>query len=130
MSRAPGALRFLIFEEPTVGVVDTAMQAQFGRTRLQFRQREFRQQCDRVMIQFAPARRIQVEEQVYGIVIPTPPQIPSQSPEPLLGRSNETVERPCFADHRRDLGSRFGEHANLIGRKDAGFDCLYDQDTL
>ncbi len=82
------------------------------------------------MIQLAPAHRIQVAKQADGIVIPAPPQVARQRPQPLLRGRDEAIERAGFADHRRDLRGGLRQHANLFRVKDARLDGLHHQDAL
>ena len=130
MPPAPGTLPLLIFEQATVSIVDAAMQHQFTGARLQFRQREFAQQRNWIVIQLIPSHRIQIKEQSNGIVIPAPPQIARQRPQPLLRRNDESVERSGFANDRSHLPGSFGQHTNFIFRKNSGFDRLHNQNTL
>ena len=83
-----------------------------------------------IVIQLPPAHRIQVAEQAGGIVVPAPPEIARQRPQPFLRRSDETVERAGLADHRRDLRRRLRQHADFVFSKDARLDCLHDQHAL
>ena len=45
------------------------------------------------MIELTPTQRIEIAEQAGGIVIPAPPQVASQRPEPLLSGRDESIER-------------------------------------
>ena len=47
-------------------------------------------------------------------MVPAPPQVASQRPKAFLRGSDEAIQRPRFAHHRRDLGRRLGQHVNLI----------------
>jgi len=78
--RAPGAIGAQILLLAAIGVIDAAVQDQFARALLQFRQGEFGQQSDRVVIQLPKTYRVQVAEQAGRIVIPAPPKITCQRP--------------------------------------------------
>ncbi len=77
-----------------------------------------------------PAHRIQVAEQADGIVIPDPPQVTRQRPQPFLHRRDESIQSPGFADDRRNLGRRLRQHPDFVGVKDASLDGLNHQDAL
>src|SRR5438477_218158 len=47
-------------------------------------------------------------------MIPAPPEITSQRPEPLLRRSDEAIERAGFTHHRGHLGRGLSQHAHLV----------------
>ncbi len=106
------------------------MQHQLRGAGFQFGQRKLSQQRHRIVVQFIPARRIQIEKQAGRIVVPTPPQIARQGPQPLLQRSNETIKRSGFAHNWSDLGGRFRQHSNLVFAENAGLDRLHDQNAL
>ena len=93
-----------IFPLAAIGVVDAAVQHQFAGAALHLRQRNLRQQSDGIVIELPPAHRIEVAEQAAGVVVPAPPQIARQRPEPLLGGRDEAIQSASFADHRRHLG--------------------------
>ena len=80
VARAPGALGILVLAQAAIGVVDAAVEDEFGGARFQFGERVLVQQRDRTMIELAPAQRIEVAEQARGIVVPAPPQIAGQRP--------------------------------------------------
>ena len=63
-------------------------------------------------------------------MVPTPPQIAGQSPEPLLGRSNETAQGAGLAHDRSDLGGSLRQHLDLIFPKSLGFDPLHNENAL
>ena len=73
-----------------------------------------RQQRDRIVIQLAPAHRIEIAKQAAGVVVPAPPQVARQRPQPFLRGSDKAVQRARLADHRRDLGRGLYQHANFI----------------
>ena len=85
--RAPGAIGLEIFLLAAVGVIDPAVQHQFAGAALDLRQRHLAEQRDRIVIELAPARRIEIAEHVDRVLIPTPPEIARQGPEPLLKRA-------------------------------------------
>src|ERR1700756_1948276 len=82
------------------------------------------------MVELTPTGRIQIEKKTCGVVIPAPPQIACQRPQAFLQRSDEAIQRTSFADDGRDLGGRFGQHANLIGVKRSCFYGLDNEDAL
>ena len=96
----------------------------------QLLQRILVQQRDRIVIELPPAHRIEIAEQAGGIVVPAPPQISRQRPQPLLDGRDEAVQRARFAHHRRHLGRRLGQHANLVFRKHSRFHRLHHQHAL
>jgi hypothetical protein len=98
--------------------------------RSSFRERHLGQQRDRIVIQLPPAHRIQIAEQAGGIVIPAPPQIAGERPEPLLHRRDEAIQRARFADHRRHLRGRFHQHLHFVVGEGARFDGLHHQHAL
>jgi len=63
-ARTPSMLGLLILAQAAVGVVDPAMQSEFSRARLQFRQWELVQQRNGTVIKLAPAVRIQIAKQL------------------------------------------------------------------
>ena len=119
VARAPGALRILILAQAAIGVVDAAVQGEFGATHFESVERILVQQRDRIVIELTPARRIEIAEQAGGIVIPAPPQVAGQRPQPLLDGGDETVEGAGFAHHRRNPVRGLGKQANLIFREDS-----------
>ena len=82
------------------------------------------------MIELAPAQRIEFAEQAGRIVVPTPPQVAGQRPEPLLHRRDKTVEGAGFAHYVRHPARRLGEQTNLIFREDSRLHGLNHQHTL
>ena len=82
------------------------------------------------MVQFAPTRRIQIKKQARRVMVPTPPQIARQRPEPLLQRGDEAIERSRFAYYRSDLRGRLRQHSNFFFAEHAGFDGLHHQNSL
>ena len=130
VTRAPGSLRILVLAQAAIGVVDPAVQGEFGGARFELLERILVQQRHRTVIELTPAQRIEIVEQAGGIVIPTPPQVARQRPEPLLGRRDETVERAGFAHHGRNPLRGLGEQTNLIFRKDPRRHSLNHQNAL
>src|SRR5208282_1833944 len=130
MPRSPSSVLLQILPLAAIGVVDPAVQHQLRGALLKLRQGNFPEQRDRVVIELDPTRGIEVEEQVRGIVVPAPPQIPGQRPEPLLRGRDEAVESAGLAHHRRYLGGRLHQHPNLVFVEDARLDGLYDENTL
>src|ERR1700704_1784752 len=130
MPRSPSSFRLLIFEQATIGIVNAAVQHEFGGAGLELRQRKFREQRNRIVIQFTPTYRVKVVKQADRIVIPTPPKIARQCPEPFLRRSDKAVERARFAYHWRHLRSSVGQHANFVFGKSSRFDRLHHQNAL
>ena len=128
--RAPGAVGLQIFLLAAVRVVDPAVQHQFARAALERRQRHLGQQRDGIVIQLPPAHRIQIAEQAGGIVVPAPPQIARQRPQPFLRRRDEAIERARLADHRRNLRGGFHQHPNFVLAEYARFDRLHHQHAL
>ena len=106
------------------------MQHQFAGAAFQLGQRNLRQQRDRIVIQLPPAHRIEIAEQAAGIVVPAPPQIARQRPQPLLRGRDEAVQRARFADHRRHLRGRLHQHPHFVVAKDARLDGLHHQHAL
>ncbi len=106
------------------------MQGEFGGARFEFLERILVQQRDRTVIELTPAQRIEIAEQAGGIVVPAPPQVAGQRPEPLLDRRDETVEGAGFAHHGRNPLRGLGEQTNLIFRKDPRLHGLNHQNAL
>jgi hypothetical protein len=98
--------------------------------RFKFGERILVQQRDGTVVELAPAQRVEVAEQAAGIVIPAPPQVAGQGPEPLLGRRDETVEGAGFAHHVRHPVRGLGEQTNLIFGEDARLHGLNHQNAL
>ena len=88
------------------------------------------EQRDRIVIELPPAHRIQIAEQAGGIVVPAPPQIARQRPQPLLRGSDEAIQRARLAHHRRDLRGRLGQHLDFVVRESARLDRLHHQNAL
>src|ERR1019366_8296020 len=97
VARTPGSLRTLMLAQAAIGVVDAAVQGKFGGARFEFGERILVQQRDGTVIELAPTLRIEFAEQADGIVIPAPPQVAGQRPEPFLDGRDETVEGTGFA---------------------------------
>src|SRR4051812_15040207 len=110
MSSAPGAVCAEILALAAVRVIDAAVEAQFTGAALDFHQRRLRQQRDGIVIELLPAQWVEIVEQADGILVPTPPEIPGQRPEPLLGGSDKAVESAGLADYRRHLGGCLRQH--------------------
>ncbi len=82
------------------------------------------------MIELAPPQRIEFAKQTTRIVIPAPPEVAGQGPEPLLDRRDETVEGAGFAHHVRHPVRGLGEQTNLIFREDSRLHGLDYQHAL
>src|SRR5262245_51556957 len=82
------------------------------------------------MVELFESDGIQVAKQARRIVIPTPPQVSSQRPQPFKRRSDETIERACFTYDGRDLCCGFHEHPDSSLAKDPGSFRLNHEDTL
>ncbi len=80
----PGSIRFQIFQHAAIGVVHAAMEHDFGGAHFQLGERQLAQQSHWIVVELVPSRRIQIEEETRGVVVPTPPQIARQCPQPLL----------------------------------------------
>src|SRR5208283_2121935 len=119
VARSPGALGFFVLAQAAIGIVDAAMQGELAGARLQSFERILIQQRDRTVIELTPAQGVDFAKQPGRIVIPAPPQITGQRPEPFLHRSNETVKGSGFAHNVRDPVRRLGEQTNFIFREDA-----------
>jgi hypothetical protein len=130
MPCSPGSVCRKILPLATVGVVDPAVQHQFPGTTLDLCQGDLPQERDGVVIELPPAHWIEVKEQSAGIVVPTPPQVSGERPEPLLGGSDEAVERAGLAHDGCDLGGGLDQHPDLILPKDPGLDGLDDKNAL
>ena len=63
-------------------------------------------------------------------MVPAPPHIARQRPQPLLRRGDEAVQSARLADHRRHLAGRLHQHANLVFAKDARLLGLHHQHAL
>ncbi len=75
---APGLRVVQVFLQPPVGVVDAAIEHQLGRPHFQPLGREFRQQGDGIVVELAPANRIEIAEEIDHLRMPGPPQVPGQ----------------------------------------------------
>src|ERR1039458_7072736 len=84
VARTPGSLRILVLAQATIGVVDPAVQDEFGGARFELVERILVQQRDGAVIELTRQQRTEIAEQSGGIVIPAPPQVAGQRPEPLL----------------------------------------------
>ena len=82
------------------------------------------------MIQFAPADRIEIAEQAGGIVVPAPPYVPRQRPQPLARRSDEEIQGAGFGDQLSHLRGRLHQALNLMIAEYARLDGLHDQNSL
>ena len=101
LRRAPGAVGVQIFLLAAIGVVDPAVQHEFARRGVRSPPAEFRSaSATGLLIQLPPAHRIQIAKEAGGIVIPTPPEIAGQRPEPLLRGRDEAIESACLAHDR------------------------------
>src|SRR5215471_6749157 len=130
MPCTPGALVLLILSQAAIGIVDAAIENQFGGACFQAAQREFAKQRYRIVIQLAPADGVKVKEQVDRIVVPAPPQVARYGPQAFLCRCNEAVEGARLTDDGRHLIGGLGQHADFVFRENPRLDGLYDQDTL
>ena len=101
---APGAVRVQIFALAAIGVVDPAVQHQLAGAALHLGQGNLRKQGDGIVIELPPAHRIEIAKQAAGVVVPAPPQIARQRPQPLLGGSDKAIQSARFAHHRAHLG--------------------------
>ncbi len=63
-------------------------------------------------------------------MIPAPPHIARQGPEPFLQGSDKTIHGPGFTHYRSDLSGSLGQHANFILAENARLDGLHDQNAL
>jgi hypothetical protein len=127
---SPSAVGAEIFLKTVISVVDAAVEDKFGGAGFQLGEGKFAEQRNRILVELAPALGIEVAEEAGGIVIPTPPQTASQGPETFLSGSDEAVEGAGFADDGGDLGSGFGEQANVIFAESTRGDGLNDQNSL
>src|SRR5262249_33931194 len=121
VSRAPSTIVVEVLAEAAVSVVDASMQDELGGTRFKLFQRELSQQRNRVLIEFAPARGIEIEKQAGGVMVPAPPQIAGQRPQAFLNWRDKAVEGTRFTDNWCQLRCGFGEHSYFIGTKYASF---------
>jgi len=128
--RAPSSLRLFILTQAAIGIVDPAVQDEFRSARFEFGKRILVQQRDGIVIELTPTQRIDIAEQAGGIVIPAPPQVASQRPEPLLSGRDETVDRARLAHHRRNPVRGLREQTNLCLREDTRLQGLNHQHAL
>ncbi len=106
------------------------MQNQFRSAPLDLSQWNLAEQRDWILVQLPPARGIQIAKQADAIVVPAPPNVAGQRPEPFLRRSNESVQRASLAHHRRHLVGRLHQHANFILPEDPRVLGLHNQNSL
>ena len=66
------------------------------------------------MIELSPAYRIKVPKQAAGIMIPAPPHVAGESPEPLLGWCNEAIQSAGLAHYGGNLGGGFTQHPHFL----------------
>ncbi len=130
VARAPSPLRIFVLAEAAIGVVDPAVEDEFRCAGLEFGERILVEQRDGTVIELTPAQRIEIAEQAGRIVIPAPPQVASERPEPLLGRRDETIEGAGFAHHGRNPVRSLREQTNLSFREDPRLQGLNHQNTL
>src|SRR5579862_6209403 len=128
--RSPCAVGIEIFALAAIGVVDPAVQHKLAGTTLNYVQGNFRQQRDRIVIELPPAYGVEIAKQTAGIVVPTPPEVAGQSPQPFLSRRDKTIQGSRFADYRTDLSGGLGEHSHFVFAKDPGRDRLDDENPL
>ena len=74
----PGRRHAHVFLQSPEGLVDAAVQHQFGGPHLQPLGSELREQGDRVMVQLAPANGIEVAKEIDDLSVPAQPQIAGQ----------------------------------------------------
>ena len=79
MHVAPGRFRGHVFLEAAVGLIDPAVEHQFRGPGLKPLRREFSQQRYRVVVELAPADRIEFAEEIGHFRMPAPPQVAGQS---------------------------------------------------
>ena len=89
-----------------------------------------RKQGDGIVIELPPAHRIEIAKQTAGVVVPAPPQIARQRPQPLLSGRDKAVQSASFADHRAHLGRGLAQHADFVLAKHARRDGLHHQHSL
>src|SRR4051794_39611196 len=106
------------------------MEHQFRGTPLDLCQRNFTEQRDRVLVQFSPACRIEIAKKTNAIVIPAPPKISRQRPQPFLRRSDKAIESTSFAYDGSHLVGSLYEHANFSLMKHARIFGLDHENTL
>ena len=103
MRRAPGLPQPEIFLQPAVGVIDAAIEHQFGGPHFQPLGREFRQQRDRVVVQLPPADRVQIAKQVDDFRTPGPPKVASHRDAFVVQRLRRHLrQRQFLARHGWD----------------------------
>src|SRR5271166_822737 len=92
MPRAPGSVCLKVLAVAAVGVVNPAVQHQFPGTALDLCCGNLSKQRYGIVVKLPPAYGVEVAEQAAGVMVPTPPHVAGQCPEPLLGGSNQAVE--------------------------------------
>ena len=92
----PRLLVVHVFLQPAIGVVDAAVEDQFGCPHFQTLRRELGQQCDRIMIKLAPADRIEIAKQVDDFGVPGPPQVMGQGKTLVVKRFAQSSARLGF----------------------------------
>ena len=71
MGCAPSPVRLQVFLLAAIRVVDAAMQDQFARAAFERGERHLIQQRDRIVIQLAPANRVEIAKQDWSIRCPS-----------------------------------------------------------
>jgi hypothetical protein len=130
VGRAPGAVGVQVLTLAAVTVVDAAVQDELGGAKLQLFQRHLAEQGDRVLIELPPARGVEIAKKADRVMVPAPPQVARQRPEPLLRRADEAVEGTRLAHHGSDLVGGVDQHANLVLAEDARLPGLHDEHAL
>ena len=75
---APGRIAGHVFLEPAVGLIDPAVEHEFGGTGFQPLGCELRQQGDRVVVELPPADRVELPEEIGHFRMPAPPEVAGQ----------------------------------------------------
>src|SRR5579863_5196887 len=104
------------------------MQDELRGAALDFAEGNFAKKGNGILIELAPARRVEIAKKADAFVVPGPPEVARQSPEPFLRGSHETVEGASLTDYGRDFAGGFAQAANLIVAKHARFLGLNDED--
>jgi hypothetical protein len=115
---APGAVGAQIFLLAAVDVIDAAVQQQLARAAIDFPERHLVQERNGILIELAPAHRVQIAKDAGAVVIPAPPHVAGQLPEFFLGGGYEAVEGARLTDDGRNLAGGVGEHADLALAED------------